>query len=387
MGWDRQPPDVVEAPAPLVLGRWVLAAAGAVLACVLLFLLYASERVPHLQALNVWALSGSPLLIWVLAFAARAYVYGGALSHHQFLEEEAQGAQQSWQDWAQRYLAVHASCVLLPDQVSASVLNQGRPNLPPRTGLARRIAALPAQAAERAQAGLQLLFPALESALQALPAEQELRVTLLSDVEPGQYEALRNAWLQNWATATRRSQPSTVTLAAELSYQWIDEKLKTASAAFELILVLQVHGEAAYSDGLAALLLCPDSLALALELPVEGGLLRPMPLDINQLKSELALFLQTQTSARQATGLLADSADWQPLTGKLIAAGGTHGASLKVEQQWVQELLCGLPGPFSSWLVAALGVEMARHQRRPLVVLTQEDSRHWISTVTMGEWA
>jgi hypothetical protein len=366
-------------------GRWVLAAGTAVLACVLLFLLYASERVPHLQALNVWALSGSPLLIWVLAFGARAYAYGGALSHHQFLEEEAQAAQQAWQDWAQRYLAVHASCVLLPDQVSASVLTQDSPNLPPRTGLARRIAALPVQQEERALAGLQLLFPALGPALQALPAGQDLRVTLLSDVEPSQYEALRDAWQQNWASATCRPQSATVTLAAELSYQWIDEKLKTASQTFELIVVLQVHGEAAYSDGLAAMLLCPDSLALAWELPVTGGLLRPMPLDINQLKSELPLFLQTQTRACQATGLLADGADWQPLTGKLIAAGGTHGASLKVEQQWVQELLCGLPGPFSSWLVAALGVEMARHQRRPLVVLTQEESRHWISTVTMGE--
>ncbi|VVO40497.1 hypothetical protein [Pseudomonas fluorescens] len=385
MGWDRQPPDVVEAPASLVLGRWVVAAAGAVLACVLLFLLYASERVPHLQVLNVWALSGSPLLIWVLAFAARAYVYGGALSHHQFLEEEAQGAQQSWQDWAQRYLAVHGSCVLLPDQVCASLLTQGPRSLPPRTGLARRIAALPAQKEERAQAGLQLLFPALGPALQVLPAEQELRITLLSDVESGKYEALCDAFQQNWANTTRRAPPASVTLVAELSYQWIDEKLKTASTAFELILVLQVHGEAAYSDGLAALLLCPDSLALAWELSVKGGLLRPMPLDINQLKSELPLFLQTQTRARQATGLLADGADWQPLTGKIIAAGGIHGASLKVEQLWIQEFLCGLPGPFSSWLLAALGVEMARHQRRPLVVLTQDASRHWISTVSTGE--
>jgi hypothetical protein len=370
-----------------VLGRWAVAAAVAVLACVLLFLLYASQRVPHLQALNVWVLSGSPLLIWVLAFAARAYVYGGALSHHQFLEEEAQGAQQSWQDWAQRSLAVQASCVLLPDQVSASVLAQGPRNLPPRTGQARRLAALPVPKAERPLAGLQLLFPALVPAVQALPAGQELRVTLLSDVEPSRYDALRDAWQQSWASATGRPPPETVTLAAELSYSWIDEKLKTASVAFELILVLQVHGEAVYSDGLAALLLCPDSLALAWELPVEGALLRPMPLDINTLKSELPLFLQTQTSARQATGLLADGADWQPLTGQIIAGGAAHGASLKVEQQWVQELLCGPPGPFSHWLVAALGVEMARHQRRPLVVLTQEESRHWISAVTTGELA
>lgn len=387
MGWDRQPPEMVAAPAPPVLGRWVLAAGIAVLACVLLFLLYASDRVPQLQALNVWVVSGSPLLVWVLAFGARAYVYGGALSHHQFLEEEAQVAQRAWQDWAQRYLAVHASCVLLPDQVSASLLTHGPLDLPPGTGQARRIATLPAQKEQRAQAGLQLLLSALGPVLKVLPAEQELRVTLLSDVEPGQYEALRNAWQQRWASATPQVQPATVTLAAQLSYQWLDEKLKTASSAFELIVVLQVHGEAAYSDGLAAMLLCPDRLALACELSVTGALLRPMPLDINTLQSEVPLFLQTQTNACQATALLAGGVGWQPLAGKIIAAGVAHGASLNVEQQWFQESLCGLPGPFSHWLVAALGVEIARQQQRPLWVLAQEESQHWISTVSTGEGA
>jgi hypothetical protein len=387
MGWDRQPPVQVQAPTPIVLGRWVLAAVLAMLVGVLLFLLHASERLPQVQALNVWALCGLPLLIWVMAFSGRAYFYGGALSHHQFLEEEALAAQQAWQNWAQRYMAVHASCVLLPDQVSASVLTQGRPDLPPRTGLARRIAALPEQEAQRTHAGLQLLFPALGMTLESLPAQQELRVTLLSDVGPDQYEALRDAWQQSWAIASSRSQPTTVTVTGELSQQWIDDTLKSGSSAFELIVVLQVHGKAAYSDGLAALLLSQDNLARALKLPVLGALSRPMPLQIEKLDSELPPFLQTQTSARQATGLLADSTDWQAQMGKIIAASCTQGAALKTQQSWVQESLCGLPGPFGGWLVAALAVEMVRHQRQPLLVLAKDQSQRWISTVTTGEWA
>jgi len=321
----------------------------------------------------------------VLAFGARAYTYGGALGHFQFLQEEAQGAQQSWQDWARRAMTVQANCVLLPDQMSAGVLMQGHGDLTPREGVARRIAGLPTQEEERAPAGLRLVFPTLASALQTLPAEQELRVTLLSDAPADQYETLRNAWQQQWRAATRRAPPATVTLTAEWSYQWIDEKLKSASSAIELIVVLQVHGGVAYSDGLAALLLCPDSLARARELPETAALLRPMPLEIDTLESELPLFLQTQASARQATGLLADGADWQPLAGQIMAIGGAHGAALLAEQRWFQESLCGLPGPFSSWLLAAFAVEMTRHQRKPLLVLTQEHSRRWISTVTPGE--
>jgi len=386
MGWDRRAPEVVEAPAPIVLGRWLLAAGAALLACVLVFLLHASERIPSMQGLNIWALSGSPLLIWILVFGARAYVYGKDLSHHQFLEEEAHAAQQAWQDWAQRSLVVSASCVVLPDQVSASVLTQSLPHLQPRTGQARRIAALPVQG-ERAQAGLQLLVPALTTALQALPVGQELRVTLLSDVEPGDYPALRDAWQQAWSSAMGNRSSANVTLTGELSYQWLDETLKSASAAFELILVLQVSGEAVYSDGLAALLLCPDRLASAWDLPVSGALLRPMLLDISALKRELPLFLQTQTTARRTSGVLADGAHWQPMIGEIFATCGAQGASLNVEQQWLQERFCGLSGPFSHWLVAALGVELARHQQRSLLLLLKEKTMNWISIVTHRELA
>ncbi|AUG08469.1 hypothetical protein CXQ82_18445 [Pseudomonas sp. S09G 359] len=369
-----------------MLGRWLLAAVMAVLVCVLLFLLHVSERIPLLLTLNIWALSGSPLLVWVLAFGARAYTHGCALSRFQFLEEEAQVAQQSWQRWAQRYLAVSAGCVVLPDQVSASVLTSPGFDVLSRTGQARRIADLPTET-ERARAGLQILIAALVPALQALPMEQALRVTLLSDVHPNEYDALRNAWQQTWTLKVDRPLPATLNLAGELSCRWVDETLKAASASVELILVLQVHGKDSYSDGLAALLLCPDSLASVLGLPIAAGLLRPMPLSVDALDSELPLFLQTQPSACRATGLLADTICWKPLTGKMLAVAGTQGAALSAEKQWFQESFCGLSGPLGHWLVIALGVEMVRHQRQPLLVLTREQTQHWISTVTTGELA
>lgn len=385
MGWDRHTPERLDAPTPIVLGRWLMAAGLALAAGVLLFLLYASGRFPLLQAANVWLLAGSPLAVWLLAFAARAYVHGGAVNHRQFLEEQGQVAQAAWQQWAHRALAVHASCVLLPDQVSARVLAQGPGDLPPRTGQARRIAALAQQQAP-AVVGLELLLSALAPSLRALPAAQALRVTLLSDAKPEQHQLLGSALQQRWASATGQPLPSSVTVAGELSLQWIDDTLKTGSAAIELVLVLQTQGGAAYSDGLAALLLCPDHLAGECDLPRLGGLLRPMPLAVDSLKSELSLFFQTQTNACQATGLLADSADWQPMAGELFAAARVHGCSLH-PPLWIQEHWCGLSGPFSHWLVAALGVEVVQHQRQPLLVLAEEGAGGWIGTVTAGEAA
>ena len=85
--------------------------------------------------------------------------------------------------------------------------------------------------------------------------------------------------------------------------------------------------------------------------------------------------------------MLVDATDWQPLTGKILAVAAAHGASLKAEQQWIQESLCGLSGPLGHWLVTALGVEISRHQREPLLVLAREESQHWMSTITTGELA
>ncbi len=194
----------------------------AALAGLLVFLLFASGYLPQLQALNIWVLSGLPLLVWVLAFGARAYFFGGALDHYQFLHEQAEAVLRSWQQWAQRSLVVHARCVLLPDQVSARVLVQGKDNLPARQGQALRIAGLPTCVQARAHTGLRLLLAAMEAIFQKLQPGQTLHVTLLSDVPPDQYEALRSAWQHQWSAVMPHWPAVTLALSAELPYQWIE---------------------------------------------------------------------------------------------------------------------------------------------------------------------
>ncbi len=338
----------------------------AALAGLLVFLLFASGYLPQLQALNIWVLSGLPLLVWVLAFGARAYFFGGALDHYQFLHEQAEAVLRSWQQWAQRSLVVHARCVL--------------------------IAGLPTCVQARAHTGLRLLLAAMEAIFQKLQPGQTLHVTLLSDVPPDQYEALRSAWQHQWSAVMPHWPAVTLALSAELPYQWIEEKLKSGCPALELIVVLQMEGGAAYSDGLAVLLLGPDGLVQAANLPVQGCLSRPMSLETDKLESELPLFLQTQANMGQVTTLLADSVDWQTLNSKVLAISqrseerrskvlaisNAEGVPLSAEQLWILESLCGSPGPFSSWLTAALAVEMTEQ-------LSKGSGRSWISTVTTGE--
>jgi len=387
MAWNRRAPEVVTAPEPLSMTRWLGVGLLAVVVGIGLFVLVASGRVPELSGLNVWMLAGAPILLWVLAFSVRAYSYGGAVSHFQFLEDEAAEAQGAWNQWAQRNLAVLANCVMLPDQISASAIAQAAADLPPHQGLARRITPLPTEVIDRLSAALDQLFVGIGCALSDLSSDQTLQVTLLSDVPSDDYDLLRVAWRRRWAKVAPQFASVTPALTDELSVGWVERSLKSPGADIDLILVLQVNGQSEYSDGLAALLLCSDALAVAQDLPVQGRMLRPMPLDVGQLDSELPLFLQTQATAREATAMLADSARWQERFGTILSLAGKHDAKLQVGNQWIQESLSGLPGPFGHWLVAALGLDLARHRQQPLLVLSQDPSQDWISTIATGECA
>ncbi len=385
MGWNRQPAMRVEPPAPLVLGRWFVAALIAAGLGVGLFFLRAADGMPALHALNVWALALCPLFVWLLAFAARAYFYGSALGRHAFLEAEAQVAARAWEGWASRSFSVFANCVVLPDQVSAAALSRGAHGLPPRTKQARRIQGLPAGELARAQEALALLIGAIAASLEALPASVELRLRLVTDIAPERFDDLNGLWRRQWRSVTQRPLPTIVALESGLSYQHLEDGLEQAADGLELILVLQMEGEGEYSDGLAALLIGTDDSTRRLPMRVTGRLLRPMPLEMTRLESDLGLFLDTQVDARQAGGLLADSAAWQPLLGRIVPTAQAHGIAYPAERSQVIESLVGVPGPCSAWLMAALAVEMAQQHQAPWLVLVQDGERHWISSVQPRE--
>jgi hypothetical protein len=383
MAWDRRLPEEAQAPAPPSIARWLSALLVAVLIGALLFLLYAA--VPALAMINVWMLVAAPPLATVLVFALRAYRYGGALGQFEYQQTMAHDARQTWQAWGQRGVAVLASSVLLPDQVSAQALSQSGQAFVSRSGQTRRLAGLPAGNNERLQAALEKVLAGLTSTLKALPGNTSLGVTLLTDLHADRYPELNAIWLRSWAGLNALPEPVSMTLASELPLQWIEDRLKNASSAVELVIVLQVCGQGSYSDGLAGVLLCTDALAAKHQLSFVTSWLRPMPLEIEALEEEFALFLQTQCRAREATGLLADKADWKPLMGRLLTAGKDD-ISVGATEQWVAEAFSGIPGPCAHWLAAALGVEMVRHRQQPLMLLTQERAQHWISTITTREW-
>jgi hypothetical protein len=383
MGWERQKPLTITAPVPLATGRWLLAGLLAAMVGVLLFSLHALKQLMWLQNVNIWLVALLPLVGWCLIFSARGYFYGRELSDYAFLQDEARHAQQEWQRWAGRYMAVQASCVLLPDQITVSYLARDPKDLEFQYGLVRHIDYLTGEASLEIQA-MTALLGSIEQALNSLPQDMALRATILTDAPEEDFSELQVAWQQCWeAKVTQRPAPE-VTLLSEKPYTAVESWLKNAITGAELVLVLQLRGEDNYSDGLAIFLLTTDDEAEKYRLPVAGRLLRPMPLVVDDAKNELTLFMETQPLARKADSVLADSIRLMPLIPIIIPVGHQQGASFSAESMLVQEAYTGIPGPFSAWLLAAFGLDFTYYYGVPYVVLSLASQNEVVSTVSPG---
>lgn len=386
MGWERQKPITITKPVPLAIGRWLVVGLLAAMVSILLFSLHAMNQLMGLQQLNIWLVSVVPLGCWLLFFSARGYFFGRELSQYAFLQDEANHAQQEWQRWAERYMAVQASCILLPDEITVPYLASHPKDLEMQYGLARRIDYLTGEGSQEARA-MTALLGSLEPALNLLPQHIALHATILTDVPEEDFGELRALWQQCWTgKITARSTPELSLLAAK-PYVALDGWLRSASTGAELILVLQLRGAARYSDALAAFLLTTDDEAAKYRLPTVGRLLRPMPLVPEKMENELAQFLETQRLACKADKLLADSSQLMPLNAQIIPTGQRYGAGFTVDSILIQEAFSGIPGPFSAWLVAALGLDFVYYYNVPSIVISLSSQDEVLSTVSPGVYS
>ncbi|ENY7037467.1 hypothetical protein ACF0JT_005201, partial [Escherichia coli] len=73
---------------------------------------------------------------------------------------------------------------------------------------------------------------------------------------------IRSAFVSAWeALFPQRVVPDNIEVTPDFSMGWVDERLKQPVLTVDLILVIQLNGGNAYSDGLAALLLTSDDVA------------------------------------------------------------------------------------------------------------------------------
>ncbi|NHV91373.1 type VI secretion protein [Cronobacter dublinensis] len=378
MSWERNTLLVKAlSPAPSLF-RWLIAGFLSLIVSALLFIAHASTMSAALSGTNVWFISSIPAAGWLLLFMGRCYLWFREVNHYAFLQEEAQHSQQVCEQWAQRYIAVIASTVILPDNFSARAIGQERVQ---QYGLVRRID-LSAGREMTSISAIRLLIAALESHLNRVASVLPLRVTIVTDqLEETLADDFCSVWQEYIAQPIIRE---TLLMTDALSLSVLEERLKNPMLTADFVVVLQLSGGQRYSDGLAALLLTSDDVANKYHLSHSARLLRPMSLDMNCFDSDLRVFLQTQVSACRTQHILGDVKAWNKYFAQLMAIGTAFGTAWQPEENELLEKWCGKPGPLSSWLLTALAADWISLHRQSVLTLFSSAQEHFISTIMPG---
>ena len=378
MSWERTKASTMTlSPAPSML-RWLLVGVLAIIFGAILFTLHATGTVAVLAEYNIWWVSLIPASCWLLLFCIRGWLRGREVDEYTFLQQEADRTQKQWEAWAARYVTVIKSCAFLPESITARSLYA---ELPHQYRLSVRVDYLP-QGSSPVQSRLGLLLAGVLDAIQGLPATLPLKVTLVTD---DRQDALADTFSEAWKELLpERTLPAEITVTQMCSMHMLEDRLKQPDLTVELLLVMQLRGGTAYSDGLAALLLTSDDVAQKYQLPHVARLLRPMALDMKQFTSQLTLFLETQTVARQTSRVFCDSVGWHDYFVELLTTGAAHHTRWKPEEIGVLERWCGIPGPGGGWLLAALLADVVNISNTPVLGLFTSATDHFVSTITPG---
>lgn len=378
MGWERIKPKLIELSDPPSLPRWLLAGLLTLLVGVLFFILHASGTVKQISVVNIWLLSLSPVGLWFILFCIRGWLWGKKINEYRFQQKEIDHGQKQWEAWAERYLAILGAGILLPNNVNANNILL-KDDSPPQFSLSCRIS----NDLVDEVALIKYCLGSVSEKIKSLPVELPLNVTLLTDSPELSESQLSfiSAWQALFPDIFLSGELSVVN---SLSMAWVEARLKQPVLAVDLVLVLQRQGADSYSDGLAALLLTSDDVAQKYQLSYSARLLRPMALDMEQLKDDFCLFLDTQVIACQTSRIFCDRQAWHGIFAELLTAGAERKTIWSPEEIVTLEKFVGLPGPAGQWLLAVLASEIAECSNASVLTLFENEIECFVSSVIPG---
>lgn len=317
--------------------------------------------------------------VFLLAFSLRCYIYGIKLRQWDILNQETVRIKNEWEQWAMRYIAVVGGCVLFPDKITASFLFNHSESVESQWGLAKRIDYMPKCFPLTEQALHSLLY-GIKNAIARLPSDAKLLITLLTDAYDGQSELITSLLSDKWKIIfPDKHLPDVVLVTENHVCDMFEHRMILAEEYFELLLVIQLNGDGRYSDGLAALLLGSDDMICKYKTHSVSRLLRPMPLDKENVEHDFSLFFNIQLPSRKAKVIIGDSKDALHLLPSVFSVGNECGIRCNAERSIFLEMFSGLPGPFSDWLGIAFAVDVSDFISSPVMIIS--NSGEWVNTV------
>lgn len=279
-----------------------------------------------------------------------------------------------WEVWAERYLVISASSVMLPGGVTAgAILKSLADTLPSGYLLTKRL--------KNINTPVTSALASLQLSVCQLPAALPVNVTLITDQPDSE---IRSAFVSAWEVLfPQRVVPDNIEVTPDFSMGWVDERLKQPVLTVDLILVIQLNGGNAYSDGLAALLLTSDDVA-------QNIICRIQPVCYARCRwISTSLMMNSHFSLKPRQQPVVPLVYWETvITGKDCCTADDYWkpvwCRMGTVRTYVTGKWCGIPGPAAPWLLTALAADLVCLGNDSLLTLFSSGEEHFISTVTSG---
>lgn len=382
MSWNRPVITPLVEPSPPVVRRWISALLVLIFSCFSGRIFFPTGiPLPGLQlTLNTnWPLIATSLgLLWILVLGIRFYFYGHRLECYRLWQDECSKADEAWRLWASRYMAIIKSGVLLPGQITASMIYSAESDIEVSTGLIKHIDSFPKELAPR----VSLLLSSVANEIIALPGEISLNVTLMVNESLNNEAVVNDAFMQGWQQHIGNLYTwQRLTIVNSLSPMVMEDWIKSPAPEATLLLVAQRSDMDEFSDGLAVMLLINDDHAQRWGFGGQTKIYRPMVIDKDQMALQYQLFINTQPPARAAKGLLLSDGEGSLHAADILQQSLDGKGNLDVSLVRNLESFIGPSGPAGSWLALALAADLALTHQDNYTVLAQDDSQWTVSTI------
>ncbi|WP_434525914.1 hypothetical protein [Photorhabdus asymbiotica] len=381
MGWNKPVIAIQQEPIPPILWRWFvsfMAIIGIGIVCYLLW----SEFFRQPQG---WMLLGAVGLIWLVVFGLRMYFFGYRLEMYRLWNQENQYIEREWQSWAGRYMSVLHNGVFLPEKITAATIMQEASKIEVQCGIGKTIDYFP-WSENKWRDSVKILFHSVENAISELPPDMSICITVITNYPEQEYEKLEMILQENWQSVFPSGRPlSQLNVSPYLSAIHIDNWLKEPTSEVQLLILMQMESTEQFSEGLGVFLMATDDLVKKFDLVEKARIYRPMEINPEQFEREFGIFINTQLSAKAATGMMGDDDSMYLYTSQIMSVIQNQQAALKLEQIRNIKKIIGVLGPGAYWLTTGLAIDLSQYNSAHYLVLSNSERRWVINTVQVLE--
>ena len=381
MNWNKPSLPVKPEPQPPSLLKWLGALMLLMLSVISIFNLTSIFQPGLFESLHLLFAACLVVGSGLLALFFRYLTYSFKHNGWQAWEQERLTIEDAWEKWSKRYVALFASYVFIPGNITANTIAKAEASIETKNGLVQKIDYFPSEDGEK----ITLLLKSINIPLSQLPPNTTIHIKLLNDFLPSRRTAFMKVLAEIWQSQFPLHPITTLTELSESYADKLQSIQQSKDESINVIMIMQQDDRERYSDAMGVFILASDDVAENVNLSTAAGILRPLFTSPQKLETDLLTFFTTQKAAKAASGCYC--AQQQGLRHSAVLMQQSHAANgaLQINQIRDVERFAGLAGPAAPWLALGLAADTSSITQTACLMLAEHQNGWLIHAVQSME--